>query len=163
MSTTPKLPTSNITEETTIVTTTTTTAGWFDYPIRVSPHHTDHGSIVWHGAYLTWMEEARVEALRAIGIDYVDFVKAGCELPVVDLALRYRKSLRLGEMAIVRCQMQAMKGVRLVWDYEICSPDHTTIYLTGQVTLVAMDWQQGKIMRKLPAAIEDALVKITRR
>ncbi|MBE9028310.1 acyl-CoA thioesterase [filamentous cyanobacterium LEGE 11480] len=141
----------------------TTTAGWFDYPVRVSPHHTDHGGIVWHGSYLTWMEEARVEALRAIGVDYADFVKVGCELPVVDLALRYRKSLRLGEMALIRCQMQAVKGVRLVWDYEIRSPDYATLYLTGQVTLVAMDWQKGKIMRKLPPTIAAALVKITKR
>lgn len=162
MADTPKLPTTNITEENATI-VTMSAAGWFDYPIRVSPHHTDHGGIVWHGSYLNWMEEARVEALRAIGVDYVDFVKAGCELPVIDLDIRYRKSLRLGDLAIVRCQMQAMKGVRLVWDYEIKSPDYETLYLTGHVTLVALDWRAGKIMRKLPPNVEAALVKITQR
>ena len=40
---------------------------WFEYPVRVQPHHTDYAGVVWHGTYLTWMEEARVECLRSIG------------------------------------------------------------------------------------------------
>ena len=29
---------------------------------RVLPQHTDHAGVMWHGAYLAWLEEARVEA-----------------------------------------------------------------------------------------------------
>jgi len=43
---------------------------WFDYVVRVSPHHTDYGGIVWHGTYISWMEEARVERLRLAGLEY---------------------------------------------------------------------------------------------
>jgi acyl-CoA thioester hydrolase len=160
MPTPPKLPTSNITEDATGM-VTTTAAGWFDYPIRVSPHHMDHGGVVWHGSYLTWMEEARIEAFRAIGVEYTDLVALGCELPVIDLALKYHKSLRMGDTAIVRCRMQDMKGIRLVWDYEIRSLDHEIMHLSGRVTLVAVDWQKGKVMRTLPPAIKEALVRIT--
>ena len=46
-----------------------TTEKWFEYPVRVQPHHTDYGGIVWHGNYLTWLEEARVEYFRSIGIE----------------------------------------------------------------------------------------------
>jgi acyl-CoA thioester hydrolase len=159
VSTPPKLPTSNITDETGIA--TTATPGWFDYPIRVSPHHTDHGGVVWHGTYLTWMEEARIDALRAVGVEYTDLVALGCELPVIDLALKYHKSLRMGDSAIVRCRMQDMKGIRLVWDYEIRSIDYDLLHLSGQVTLVAVDWEKGKVMRTLPPAIKEALVKVT--
>jgi len=49
-------------------------ANWFEYPILVYPHHTDYGGIVWHGTYLTWMEEARVECLKSIGIDFAELV-----------------------------------------------------------------------------------------
>ncbi|HBY76317.1 MAG TPA: acyl-CoA thioesterase, partial [Cyanobacteria bacterium UBA11148] len=65
-----------------------TTEHWFEYPVRVHPHHTDYAGVVWHGTYITWMEEARVECLRSIGIDYADLVALGCELPVVELSLR---------------------------------------------------------------------------
>ena len=32
---------------------------------RVLPQHTDHAGVMWHGAYVAWLEEARVEALNA--------------------------------------------------------------------------------------------------
>jgi acyl-CoA thioester hydrolase len=131
---------------------------WFEYPIVVHPHHTDYAGIVWHGTYLTWMEEARVECLRSIGIDFADLVALGCDLPVVDLSIRYRHALRMGESAIVKTRTIDM---RIVWEYQIQSPDGEIIYLTSVVTLVAVDLEKGKIMRQLPASVKDALVKIS--
>ena len=137
-----------------------TSTGWFEYPIVVHPHHTDYGGIVWHGTYLTWMEEARVECLRSIGIDFADLVAMGCDLPVVDLSIRYRRALRMGESAIVKTRTIDMTGVRIVWEYEIQSENREIVYLTGTVTLVAVDREKGKIMRQLPASVKDALVKM---
>jgi acyl-CoA thioester hydrolase len=133
---------------------------WFEYPIVVHPHHTDYGGIVWHGSYLSWMEEARVECLRSIGINFADLVAMGCDLPVVDLSLRYHRSLRMGESAIVKTRTVDMEGVRIVWEYEIESSDRSTTYLTGMVTLVAVDREKGKIMRQLPTTVKDALIKL---
>jgi acyl-CoA thioester hydrolase len=138
----------------------TTQKNWFEYPIVVYPHHTDYGGIVWHGSYLTWMEEARVECLRSIGINFADLVALGCDLPVVDLSLRYHRSLRMGESAIIKTRTVDMEGVRIVWEYEIESSDRSTIYLTGMVTLVAVDREKGKIMRQLPTTVKDALIKL---
>jgi len=135
-------------------------SNWFEYPILVYPHHTDYAGMVWHGTYLTWMEEARVECLRSIGIDFADLVALGCDLPVVDLSIRYRQSLRMGESAIVKTRTIEMEGVRIVWEYEIQSADRKIIYLTGMVTLVAVDLEKGKIMRQLPTTVKDALVKM---
>jgi acyl-CoA thioester hydrolase len=134
---------------------------WFEYPIRVQPHHTDYAGIVWHGAYLTWMEEARVECLRSIGIDFADLVALGCDLPVVELSVRYHRSLQLGMMGLVRTRMLEVTGVRINWDYKIVSIDDQELYITAQVTLVALDRERGKIMRQLPPAVKDALAKIS--
>jgi acyl-CoA thioester hydrolase len=133
---------------------------WFEYPILVYPHHTDYAGIVWHGTYLSWLEEARIECLRSIGIDFADLVAMGCDLPVVDLSMRYHQALRMGESAIVKTRTVDMEGVRLLWEYEIESPDRTITYLTGVVTLVAVDREKGKIMRQLPTTFKDALVKM---
>ncbi len=135
-------------------------ANWFEYPIIVHPHHTDYAGIVWHGTYLTWMEEARVQCLKSIGIDFADLVSLGCDLPVVDLSIRYRRALKMGESAIVKTRTIDMTGVRIVWEYEIQSVDREITYLTAMVTLVAVDREKGKIMRQLPATVKDALVKM---
>ena len=135
-------------------------ANWYEYPIVVYPHHTDYGGVVWHGTYLTWMEEARVACLKSIGIDFADLVDLGCDLPVVDLSVRYHRALKMGDAAIVKTRTIDMEGVRIVWEYEIQSIDRDIIYLTGMVTLVAVDREKGKIMRQLPATVKDALVKL---
>jgi len=130
---------------------------WFEYLIKAHPHHTDYAGVVWHGTYLTWMEEARVEALRSLGINYADLVLMGCELPVVDLSIRYHRALKMGEEALVRARMMEMKGVRINWEYEIQSLDRTLTYVTAKVTLVALDREKGKILRQLPSVVKDVL------
>jgi acyl-CoA thioester hydrolase len=152
----PQLPSSNITEAGLL----SGAQPWFEYMVRVSPHHTDYSNAAWHGTYLTWMEEARVEALRSIGIEYADLVALGCELPVVDLAIRYHKAVRMGQQALVRCRMAKMEGVRLIWDYEIHSIDRQHLYTTAQVTLVAIDLDKGRILRQLPPQVKDALARM---
>jgi acyl-CoA thioester hydrolase len=131
---------------------------WFEYPVKVHPHHTDYAGVVWHGTYLTWMEETRVEALRSLGIEYADLVAMGCELPVVDLSIRYHRALKMGAEAIVRARME-MHGVRINWEYEIKSIDRSVTHVTAQVTLVAVDIEKGKILRQLPAAVKDAIAR----
>ena len=52
---------------------------------RVLPQHTDHAGVMWHGAYVGWLEEARVEALAAAGLSYSVMVGMGLEMPVVSM------------------------------------------------------------------------------
>ncbi|MGJ3247724.1 MAG: acyl-CoA thioesterase [Elainellaceae cyanobacterium] len=133
---------------------------WFEYLVRAQPHHTDYAGVVWHGSYIAWMEEARVECLRSLGISFADLVAIGCDLPVIDLSIRYHRPLLMGAEAIIKTRTQPIAGVRLKWDYEIQSPDQNHLYVTAQVTLVPVDREQGKVMRRLPAGVKDALAKL---
>ncbi|MBD2730805.1 acyl-CoA thioesterase [Nostoc sp. FACHB-892] len=134
---------------------------WFEYPVRVQPHQTDYAGVVWHGSYLAWMEEARIECLRSIGIEFADLVAIGCDLPVVELSVRYHRSIQLGMAAVVKTRMAEVTGVRINWDYAIVSTDGQQLYVTAKVTLVALDRERGKIMRQLPPSFKDALAKIS--
>jgi acyl-CoA thioester hydrolase len=133
---------------------------WFEYPITVYPHHTDYGGVVWHGAYVSWMEQARIECMKSIGIDFASLVEMGCDLPVVEMSLRYHRALQMGETAVVKCKVQNLDGVRIKWDYEIQSVDQAITYTTATVALVAVDVEKGKIMRQLPANVKDAIVRL---
>lgn len=141
----------------------TTAENWFEYPVRVHPHHTDYAGIVWHGTYLTWMEEARVECLRSIGIDYAELVRLGCDMPVVDLSIRYHRALRMGATAMINTRILEMTGVRINWAYQIKEHATNTLCVTAFVTLVAVDRDNGKIMRRLPPTVQDALTKFSQR
>ncbi|OLP16603.1 thioesterase superfamily protein [Leptolyngbya sp. 'hensonii'] len=134
---------------------------WFEYPVRAYPQHTDYAGVVWHGTYIAWMEAARIECLRTLGIGYADLVTLGCELPVVDLSIRYHRFLRMGMMAVVRTRLLGFEGVRINWDYQIQSQDAQELYVTAKVTLVAVDREKGKILRQLPATVQDVLARLS--
>lgn len=132
---------------------------WFKYPIRVQPHHTDYGGVVWHGTYITWMESARVECLRAAGVPFEDLIRLGYDLPVVNLDVRYRQPLTLGMAAVVKTRLAPIKGIRLNWLYEIETMDsaggsEVVTCLTGQVTLVTVDVAQRRIVRRMPDEVK---------
>ena len=137
-----------------------TSEKWFEYPIVVHPHHTDYAGIVWHGNYLKWMEEARVEYLRSVGLDYTHIVNNGYELPVVEVNLRYHQSLKMGEKAIVKTRVRQLRGVRMNFEYQITDWRGSRVYVSGKVTLVGIDREKGKIMRQLPPILKNALVKL---
>ncbi|RDH50523.1 thioesterase superfamily protein, partial [Mastigocladus laminosus WC112] len=99
--------------------------------------------------------------LRSIGVEYADLVALGCDLPVVELSLRYHRSIQLGMVAVVKTRMTEVTSVRINWDYVIESPDRQQLYVTGKVTLVAVDRERGKVMRQLPENVQDMLAKIS--
>lgn len=134
---------------------------WFEYSVRAQPHHTDYAGIVWHGSYIVWLEEARVECLRSIGIGFAELVALGCALQVVELSVRYHRPIKLGMAAVVRTRLAEVSGVRINLDYQVQSPDRQELHVTARVTLVAVDREKGKIMRQLPPVMENALARLT--
>ncbi len=132
----------------------------FEYPVRVQPHHTDYAGIVWHGTYIAWMEAARVEYLRACGINFADWVSNGVDLPVVDLALRYRQSLTMGMDAVVKAWMEPRRGIRLVWQYDIQNQADGATCVLATVTLAPVDRHTRKPLRRLPEPMHSELTRI---
>jgi acyl-CoA thioester hydrolase len=132
--------------------------GWFNYPVRVYPHHTDYAGVVWHGTYLAWMEEARVECLRTVGMSFEELVSAGVDLPVAEMSLRYHRSARMGDNVLVMTRLVPDK-VRLNWEYQIRT--ETDLCVTAVVTLVPVDFEKRKLLRSLPSSLEGAIAKLT--
>lgn len=130
---------------------------WYEHRVVVQPHHTDYAGIVWHGTYIAWMEEARVNYLSDCGLTFADWVKAGVDLPVVDLGLKYRRSLALGDTALVKACLEPAKGVRILWYYDIQNAATQETCIEGTVTLAPVDFKTRRILRRLPEHLQTAL------
>ena len=135
---------------------------WYEYPVQVQPHHTDYAGIVWHGSYIAWMEEARIAALGSVGIEFADLIALGYDLPVINLTLQYHRATPMGAIALVKTRLAAVNRVRLHWEYIIQSSNAQETYITGSVTLVPVDRKQGRIIRKLPPILKQALIKLAK-
>jgi len=132
----------------------------FEYPVIVYPHHTDYAGIVWHGTYVNWMEETRVAFLRSHGIDFADWVNSGVDLPVVDLNLRYRQSLRMGMIALIKAWTEPRRGVRLIWQYDIQNQATGETCVLGTVTLAPVDRETRRVLRRLPEPLASDLARL---
>ena len=107
---------------------------------RVLPQHTDHAGVMWHGAYVAWLEEARVEALAAVGLAYSDLAARGLELPVVSLAIDYRQALRHGDRVEIRSQALPRRGLKLPWRSLLLN-GAGGVAAEARVDLVAVPWR----------------------
>ena len=62
----------------------------FELSIQVRYAETDAMGVVHHSSYFVWLELARVEWLKSIGIDYKNMEKEGFFLPVVQADVIYK-------------------------------------------------------------------------
>ncbi len=72
------------------------------FPVRVYIEDTDVTGIVYHANHLRYMERARSDLLRHVGIDQRAAMEAGeGAYAVADLTLAYRTPARLGDALVV--------------------------------------------------------------
>lgn len=135
-------------------------AGWWCLNRRVLPQHTDHAGVMWHGAYLAWLEEARVEALVRAGLHYSDLSARGLELPVVGLRIEYRQALLHGDAVEIRSRVLPREGVKLPWQSRFLRPDGG-LAAEASVELVLVDLSGGpsrrRLQRRWPQDLEQAV------
>lgn len=119
---------------------------------RVLPQHTDHAGVMWHGAYVAWLEEARVEALEAAGLAYSALAARGLELPVVALSIDYRQALWHGDAVRLASVVGERRGIRIPWRSWFLAPDGR-VAATAEVALVLVDGSGGEGRRRLPRGL----------
>jgi acyl-CoA thioester hydrolase len=133
---------------------------------RVLPQHTDHAGVMWHGAYLGFLEEARVEALAAAGLDYSDLSARGLELPVVALSIQYRQALVHGEALELWSTIQPRRGLRLPWhstflngEGDVAAEARVELVLVQLPTTGAKPAPR-RLLRRLPEDLERAIERL---
>jgi acyl-CoA thioester hydrolase len=130
---------------------------------RVLPQHTDHAGVMWHGAYLGWLEEARVEALAQAGLAYSDLSGRGLELPVVSLAIDYRQALLHGDLVRLESQVLPRQGVKMPWRTRFVTAGGM-VAAEARVQLVLVDLRDGpgqrRLMRRPPDDLAAALAAL---
>jgi len=119
----------------------------------VLPQHTDHAGVMWHGAYVAWLEEARVEALAAAGLSYSAMAGMGLEMPVVSMTVAYRRSIRHGDQIVLESQCGSQSGVRWPWRSRFVLDGQ--VMADARVELVIVG--DGRLLRQPPDAIRPAL------
>jgi acyl-CoA thioester hydrolase len=117
---------------------------------------------MWHGAYVAWLEEGRVEALASVGLDYAELSSRGLELPVVSLGIEYRQPLRHGDQVTLLSEVLPFKGVKLPWACRFLDPDDRLVAV-ARVELVLVSSPRGqtpKVLRRYPEDLGRAVARL---
>lgn len=87
------------------------------YIHKVKYYETDKMGITHHSNYIRWMEEARIEYLRHIGLDFRTLESEGLVSPVVSVDCRYKNTTAFDDEVKIDVCIKEFKGVRLIFEY----------------------------------------------
>ncbi len=115
---------------------------------------TDAYGVAWHGSYLRWMEQARVEFCRDIGIDLVEMKTQDVAIPVTNLNIRYKASALLDERIVVETEITKMTPIVVQFTQTIKNKETDKVCTIGIVEVVAVN-NEGKIYRRIPEVLKN--------
>lgn len=118
--------------------------------LRVYYEDTDAAGIVYHARYLCFMERARTEFLRALGMDHRRLLADhGCVFTVRRMTLDFARPARLDDRLEVVSTVREVRGARLALDQEVRL--EATLLVRGAVELAVVDARLRP--RRLPPAL----------
>jgi len=110
---------------------------------------TDPMGIVWHGNYVKYFEDGREAFGRQYGFNYLDVFNQGIYAPVVQIDLRYKKSLKYGEKALVETIFVNSDAAKIIYNYRIFRQTNHELITTGSTTQVFIN-RQGTLILSTP-------------
>jgi acyl-CoA thioester hydrolase len=110
----------------------------------------DSMSIVWHGSYALYFEDAREAFGRMYGLSYQLFLEKECPAPLVDLNFRYIKPLLYGQRARIDITYRNTRAAKIIFDYEIHLSEDNSLVTTGTSIQVFLNKERNLMLTNPP-------------
>jgi acyl-CoA thioester hydrolase len=100
----------------------------FSMEMTVRDYECDMQGVVNNAVYQNYLEHARHEFLKSIGIDFADFTARGINMVVTRVEIDYRLSLKSGDCFVVEVSPERISPVRIGFRQRISRlPDKKTV------------------------------------
>lgn len=121
-----------------------------EFPVRVYYEDTDMGGIVYYANYLRYIERARSDWVRSLGIDQNAMrERDGVVFVVRRVEADYLSPAKFDDQLLVRTVTKAVTGVRLIMSQEVLRGDK--LLFQAEVTIVCL--AESGAPARLPANI----------
>ena len=127
----------------------------FDWPVRIYYEDTDAGGVVYHANYITYMERARTEYLRDLGVEQDTLsLEHGIIFAVRSVEVQYLVPARFNDLLRVTVSRPVGRGASVSFFQTVCRGDD--ILVAAKVRVVSLDPVSLR-PRRLPAFLLTAL------
>lgn len=123
--------------------------------VRVRYADTDQMGYVYYGNYAAYYEIARVESLRALGVNYKSVEDEGVIMPVLENWSKFIAPALYDELLTIHTLIKERPGVRVKFNYEIYNESDKLIHI-GETTLVFVNKETNRPCHP-PASMLNAL------
>jgi acyl-CoA thioester hydrolase len=129
----------------------------FCWPVRVYWEDTDGGGIVYYANYLKFLERARSEWLRSMGIDQAVLQRAErIQFAVVEAQVRYRRPARYDDLLVVSAAVESWRGASVSFAQDIRRGSETgELLVEGTIRVACLDADQLKPRPLPPRMLEE--------
>jgi acyl-CoA thioester hydrolase len=125
----------------------------FHLPVRVYWEDTDGGGVVYYANYLRFMERARSEWLRSLGIDQAALARVErIQFAVVEAQLRYRLPARYDDLLDVSAAVSGWKGASVAFQQDVRRAADGELLAAATIRAACLDSDSLK-PRPLPPAL----------
>lgn len=127
-----------------------------EYNRRVNYYETDKMGIVHHSNYIRYFEEARLDMMKKVGLDYWDMEERGIIIPVLFVDCKYIKALRFDEDIVIQTKMTKYNGIKMEVAYEIYQKGSDELCTRGTTghCFVTPDMKPIRMKREYPDLYE---------
>ncbi len=116
----------------------------FDTIFRVAYADTDQMGVMYHGAYARYLEVARVDCLRSLGIQYKEVEKMGIFLPVLEMNIKFLQPIFYDDLIRIEVSINTLPRRSFCFDYQLFKDD--VLVSTAKVILVCVSKETKKSM-----------------
>lgn len=93
----------------------------FEWPVRIYYEDTDLGGVVYYANYLRYLERARSEWLRAMGVSQTRLLSEDRVLfAVTSVSIRYLSPARFEDALIVTSELIRLKRASMTFNQRVC-------------------------------------------
>lgn len=132
----------------------------FDFEMDVRDYELDTQGVVNNSVYQNYLEHARHQFLKKLGINFNGLHAGGVDAVVHKIVLEYKRPLVGDDLFIVRSRIHQKGHVRFIFDQDIYRLPDRDLILTGVVTTVFMN--DGRPIRP-PEDVVEALASFRKR
>lgn len=128
----------------------------FTLEMAVRDYECDLQGVVNNAVYQNYLEHARHEYLKSLGIDFAALAARGINLVVTRAELDYKASLTSGDSFVVEVRLEQISPVRIGFRQHIYRLPDRKLAIAALVTGTALN---GKGRPQLPEELKSALIQ----